>query len=694
MAEEKRFVPFVSADSNMTEFTIRALILGLIMAVVLGAANAYLGLKAGMTIAATYPAAVIGMAFLKMFKGTVLEENFARTVGSIGESVAAGAIFTLPAFFISGIWPQFFTVGHYLTSSLILVVGGVLGIMFVALLRRVMVEDRDLPFPESVAAAEIHKTGRSGGSGSTFLFGAMAGGAFIKALAEFKLFPETFEQFVSFTKTTITGTVIKGQGGILASSPGISPAYMGVGYIIGPKLGALNFSGGLLAWGLLAPVILYFITPFIDMNFIGQWAAYLMGKDTTLSLQAATAKASDPIFQINAIWRFIVKPIAIGGMLMGAGFTLFKMRKSLIAGIGRSVTDVKKAASGHEVITDRTEKDLKFSWVIIGILASAFMTFIISKFLFGTDYLPAIVAATLLIILAFFFAAISGYLVGIMGSSNNPISGLTLTALVVTALIMVIMGVDAGHGGVAAVLGVAAIVCVAAAVAGEMLQDLKAGHILGGTPWKMQLGDIVGVVLSAAVMFFVLDFLNQADIAQGLKEGYVGGFGSPKLSAPQAGLMAMLSKGIVGGEMAWPLIIVGMLMGLAFILMQVKSPMLVSVGMYLPLETTFAIFLGGLIKGLVDIFVKKGNYNDAQRARIENTGVLLAAGFIAGEALTGLGFAPFKIAKIDLLQIFTNVQAYWPISILVLIVIGYVMIKIPLKNAGNPDEPAPPTAMM
>jgi OPT family oligopeptide transporter len=634
------------------------------------------------------------MAILKMFKGTVLEENFARTVGSIGESVAAGAIFTLPAFFISGIWPEFFTIGHYVTSSLILVVGGVLGIMFVALLRRVMVEDKDLPFPESVAAAEIHKTGRSGGTGSKFLFGAMGGGVLIKALAEFKLFPETFSKFISFSKNTITGTTISGQGGLLISSPGISPAYMGVGYIIGPKLGALNFSGGLLAWGLLAPMILYFITPFIDLNFLTHWANYLMLKDGTLTMQDAMNKVSDQGFQIEQIWRYIVKPIAIGGMLMGAGYTLFKMRKSLIAGIGRSIKDVKKAAAGHEVVTERTEKDLKFSWVIFGILAAAVCTFLITFYIFQTDFLPAFVAATLLIVLAFFFAAISGYLVGIMGSSNNPISGLTLTALVVTALIMVVMGVDAKHGGVAAVLGVAAIVCVAAAVAGEMLQDLKAGHILGGTPWKMQIGDLVGVVLAAGVMFLVLHSLNQADIAQGVKEHYVGGFGSKNLASPQAGLMAMLSNGIVGGEMAWPLIIVGMLMGLAFILMQVKSPMLVSVGMYLPLETTFAIFLGGLVKGLVEIFMKNGKYNDAQKARIENTGVLLAAGFIAGEALTGLGFAPLKIWSINYGAIFSTVENYWPISLLILAIIAFVMIYIPLKNAGSPDEPAPPTAVM
>jgi putative OPT family oligopeptide transporter len=368
------------------------------------------------------------------------------------------------------------------------------------------------------------------------------------------------------------------------------------------------------------------------------------------------------------------------------------MRKSLITGIGRSVGDVKKAAMGHEVNVARTDKDMKFSWIMIGIFAAAVATFCITKFLFGTELLPAVVAATVLIVLAFFFAAISGYLVGIMGSSNNPISGLTLTALVVTALIMVSLGVDAGHGGVAAVLGVAAIVCVAAAVAGEMFQDLKAGHILGGTPWKMQIGDIIGVVVAGCVMFYVLMFLNQADIAQGVAQGYEGGFGSPKLSAPQAGLMAMLAKGIVGGEMSWPLIIVGMLMGLAFIMMQVKSPMLVSVGMYLPLETTFAIFLGGLVKGAVDMICEKRKYNEAQKARVENVGVLLAAGFIAGEALTGLGFAPLKIAEIKTIEFFAHPP--FAISLLVLAVIAYIMIYIPVKNAGKPDEPAPPAASM
>lgn len=684
MSDNKKFIPFVSPESNMAEFTLRALLIGLVMSVVLGAANAYLGLKAGMTIAATYPAAVIGMAIIKAFRGTVLEENFARTVGSIGESVAAGAIFTIPAFYIAGIWVPFFSIENYITTCLILMAGGVLGIMFVALLRRVMVEDVELPFPESVAASEIHKAGRQGGGGSKFLFAAMGFGAIVEALKNFGLFPGVWEKFVSFADTTLNigkAGLAKVKGGLLISSPGISPAYMGVGYIIGPKLAALNFSGGVIAWGLLVPSILYFLAPSIDFAAI---ASSLMAEDNTLTL----AQAQEQAWSLTAasIWKFIVRPMAIGGMLVGAAFTLFKMRKSLIAGIQRSIGDVKKAASGTQT-TNRIEKDMKFSWIMLGILCVAVATFLITFLIFKTSFLVAFVAATLLIILAFFFAAVSGYLVGIMGSSNNPISGLTLTALVVTALILVLIGVKAESGGVAAVLGVAAIVCVSAAVAGEMLQDLKAGHILGGTPWKMQVGDIIGVIAASLVMFGVLVILNEGDIKSG-----GAGFGGANLPAPQASLMAMLSKGIVGGEMAWPLIIVGMLMGLGLILMQVKSPMLISVGMYLPLETTFAIFLGGVVKGIVDMIAERRGFNAAQKVRVENIGILLASGLIAGEALMGLVFAGLAFFEVRLFSIFANPS--FAIALVVLFAISAILIFYPVKNAGDANEPAPPGAMM
>lgn len=678
MSEEKPFVPFVPAEKVLSEFTLRALVLGLIMAVVLGAANAYLGLKAGMTIAATYPAAVIGMAFLRMFKnGTILEENFARTVGSIGESVAAGAIFTIPAFLIAGIWADFSSIQHYLEASFIMLLGGIIGILFVAILRRVMVEDRELPFPESVAAGEIHKAGQRGGSGAKFLFWAMGLGGVIQLLKQLQFFASSWEKFVSFSTQKLqfwkTDGISAG-GGALITTPGVSPAYMGVGFIIGPNLAALNFTGGLLAWGLFVPLLLYFLGPEIvrsmeaagtPINSESQWIAIAV-----------------------EVWRKFVRPVAIGGMLMSAAFTLYRMRKSLAVGLGRAISDVRRAASGSDHQEIRTERDLPFLWVFVGLLIASIGTFFIYLY-FSNDLVAALVSTLVMIVAGFFFAAVSGYLVGLIGSSNNPISGLTISTLIVAALLLVLLGVK-GQSGVAAVLGVAAVICVAAAVAGEMLQDLKVGHILGGTPWKMQLGDIFGVLLSAFVMFLPLYYLHQSDIISGGT-----GLGGKNYPAPQASLMAILAKGIVGGDMAWPLIIVGMLMAIGFILLKVRSPMLVCVGMYLPLETSFAIFIGGLIRGILDKFITKKNFNDAQKARIDNTGVLLASGLIAGEALTGLLFAIIAVVNYEFLKSLIIFQEpTFLLSLLVFVIVGWVLVQVPIKNAGSPDEPAPPSAIM
>ncbi len=665
-----RYTPYVPAQTDLKEFTAKALIIGLLMSVVLGAANAYLGLKAGMTIAATYPAAVIGMALLRLMRGNILEENFARTVGSIGESVAAGAIFTIPAFFIAGIWTPFSTWGNYLIASVIMLVGGILGVLFVALLRRVMVEDVELPFPESVAAAEIHKAGRAGGTGAAYLFGAMGLGAVIQTLIQLKVFLASKQWFVPFASSTIplaeSGSVTA-QSGVVLKSPGVSPAYLGVGYIIGPKLASLNFSGGLLAWGLFVPIISYFIGPAL----VG--SGNLGDSDTWMELS-------------TQVWKNIVRPIAVGGMLMSAAYTLFRMRTSLIGGLSRSVSDVKKAALG-EVTTIRTEQDLSLKRVVWGIAAAAVATLFIYRY-FAGDWTAALVATVVMIIAGFFFAAVSGYLVGIIGSSNNPISGLTLSTLLVAAILMVALGMK-GKPGVSAVLGVAAVVCVAAAVAGEMLQDLKVGHILGGTPWKMQVGDLLGVALASLVMFVPLIILHEGDISKGGT-----GLGGASLSAPQASLMAMLSEGIVGGNMAWPLIIVGIVMGFGLILMQVRSPMLVCVGMYLPLETSFAIFVGGLIKGVVERMATRRGMNDGQKSRIENNGVLLAAGLIAGEALIGLLFASLAIFNVMYEEWLPNqFRLSFPWSLTVFALIALILIAVPLRNAGRPDEPAPPSGV-
>jgi len=308
-------------------------------------------------------------------------------------------------------------------------------------------------------------------------------------------------------------------------------------------------------------------------------------------------------------------------------------------------------------------------------------------YLYFSGTLPgSVVAAIVMVVLGFFFAAVSGNLCGMIGSSNNPVSGLTLCTLVVAALLMVALGVS-GPGGVAAVLGVAAVVCVSSAVAGEMLQDLKVGHILGGTPAKMQIGDLFGIAVSSLVLFFPLMMLHRA---------YT--FGSAALSAPQAGLMAMLAQGIVGGNMAWPLVVVGIFLGFALVMVQVKSPMLFAVGMYLPLETTFAIFVGGVIRWITDKLRDRRGFNDAQKARVDNAGVLTASGLIAGEALCGIVIAAIiarQLAKGGAGQLFQlSVGSSWISGLIGLAILIAVMIKLPLANAGSPDEPAPPTAIM
>ncbi len=677
---DQRHTPYVPADSDQREFTMRALILGLFMCVILGAANAYLGLKAGMTIAATYPAAVIGMAVLRMMKGSLLEENFARTVGSIGESVAAGAIFTIPAFVILKLW-TFNTLKDYLTASALMIVGGILGIIFVTMLRRVMVEDPELKFPESVAASEIHKAGQRGAEAAIQLFKAMGVGAAVRLLDALGVFSSsnTFTVAVGKVRQSIVrlgltkdAPAITAGGFSTFSAPAVSPAYIGVGYIIGPELGALNFAGGLLAWGLFVPLLVFFLGP----GMIDKYAAAAAGDQA-----AAWANI------VGDLYRFVVRPIAVGGMLVGACYTLYRMRKNLFAALRRAVGDLKKSAGAHEA-TSRLDRDINFKFVALGLVGVLILMIALYSY-FTKAIGPAVLAAIVMLVTGFFFAAVSGNLVGMIGSSNNPLSGLTLATTIVAALTMVIIGLK-GVEGVAAVLGVAAVGCVSAAVAGEMLQDLKVGHILGGTPWKMQAGDLFGVVVAGAVMFFPLYVLHFADIKQ---FGAAAGFGSPRLPAPQAGLMAALSSGIVGGEMAWPLVVVGILMGISLILIKVKSPMLFSVGMYLPLETTFAIFVGGVIRGVVDRMREKRGYNDAQKARVENAGVLAASGLIAGEALMGLLVAAVVFFRAQGFPSITWAFAR-PMAIPIAAVLLAYLIWVPLGKAGAADEPAPPTAVM
>src|SRR5689334_14143106 len=352
----RKHQPYVPETMEMKEFTFRAVLLGMLMTGILGAANAYLGLRAGMTIAATYPAAVIGMSILRLMKGSILEENIARTIGSIGESVAAGAVFTIPAFVLAGLWP---TLGmeKYWQSFALMAIGGLLGILFVTLLRRVMVEDPELPFPESVAASEIHKAGQQGSKAAKILFANMGFGGLMYLLGAINVFNPSNQFHIRIADlgkklllrtgtnpnvaTTITG------GATLFNAPDISPAYLGVGYIIGPRLAALNFAGGVLAWGLLVPLLTYLVGPY-------------------LQAQMPPGQAVSWADLSGAIYFSVVRPIAVGGMLVGACFTLFRMRKQLGLGMKRAVSDLKKSAVAHEA-SDRTERDLSSKVVFLGV---------------------------------------------------------------------------------------------------------------------------------------------------------------------------------------------------------------------------------------------------------------------------------------------------------------------------------------
>ena len=654
---ELNYKPFVPNDSSMKELTFKAVFVGVVLAVVLGAANAYLGLKAGMTVAAAFPAAVIAMAVLRPFGGTILEENLARTTGSVGEALAAGAIFTIPAFVMAGVWPEF----NYWQSTALMLVGGLLGVSFVFVLRRALVQDATLPYPESIACAEIVKAGQAGSTGAGHVFTMLGLGGFIeffKSPNGIQIINDKLSTMLDFGTSKVR-YLIEGKeigtssfaGSSLIEAPLASPALIGVGYIIGPRLSSIIFSGGVFGWMFLMPLVLFF---------------------TSDSLSALVSVDNSFADIAKAAYSATIKPVAVGAMLVGAFYTLFSMRSNLIGGIARGFSDIKEARSGTSTV-ERTEKDLPFSTSFMGIGALIIIMIVLYTFFtksFGAGFVSAIVMA----IAGFLFAAIAGYLVGVIGSSSNPISGLTLTTLLIAAVLMVALGMT-GNSGIIAVLGVASVVCCVAGVAGDMMQDLKVGHILGGTPWRMQVGEMFGVVAAALVLIFPLIWLHN---------GTPGGIGGDNLPAPQAGLMAMMAKGIVGGEMAWPLVISGMLFAVALILIKSPSPMVIAVGMYLPFNTTFAIFIGGIIKLILSKQAEKRAKNPGDKEKVENTGILLASGLVAGEALMGIVLAVLVTINLELPSLVDSASGFLSLftsllALAVVIFLAFILIKLPLK---------------
>ncbi len=660
MDDKPKFKPYVPEDTQLSEFTFPAVALGVALAAVLGAANAWLGMKAGQTIAATFPAAVVAMAFLRLTRGNILQENIARTAASVGEALVAGAIFTVPAFIIVGYWESLLAWDAYLEGTALLLVGGTLGVLFVILLRRTLVVEAELPFPESVAAAEIHKAGQKGATGASYVFSAMGLSMLIELFKNdggIKLFKEYvggFHQF-ALSKVALLGQALEFRGGLLWRSPAASPALMGVGFVIGPRLAAITFSGGLFAWFVLIPLVLF-------MNGSG-------GAIETLVRLGRGGWAD----AAGEAWYNIVRPIAVGAMIVGAFWTLWGLRRQLASGIGKALSDMRAMKAGGPA-PSRLERDLSLPTIFALVLVMVIPVTLLYWY-FSRSFLAALVAACVMIVAGFLFAAVAGYLVGVIGSSSNPISGLTLTTLLIAALLMVALGLAERGGGtiaaIAAVLGVATVVCCACGIAGDMMQDLKVGHILGGTPWRMEVAEIVSVVLVSFVLILPIGWLHASDIKLGGT-----GIGGEALPAPQAGLMAMLSQGIVKGEMAWPLVLVGIGFSVGLVLLRAPSPMLIAVGMYLPLQTTFAIFVGGIIRWILDRTLERRRASEAERDRASNTGLLVASGLIAGEALTGVILALAVLLDVTFPKLVPEGSAL--AMLFIFAVVTWVLIALPL----------------
>ena len=679
----KEFKPFVPADSREPEMTFKAVLLGVFLSALFGAANAYLAMKAGQTIAATIPAAVIAIAAFRLpfLRGGVLEQNITRTAASVGEALVAGAAFTIPAFLLvqiggQAVWADF--TGHFWESTLMLLAGGLLGIFFIIVLRRPLCVDSDLPFPEATACAEVVKAGQHGTTDAPrYVFGALGLGALLHFFTNsrgLQIFRDSMDGFLAFPRAVIShfdldkrpiGDVAT-TGGLPYVTPSASPALMGIGYIIGPRLAAINFSGSVFAWWLLIPLVL-FIDPDLPRR---------------LALPGGTPASWDVLSY--SVWYNVVRPIAVGAMLVAAVYTLYSMRGSLVASIRGALASRGHASAAS--LQSRLDRDIPLRWIVLSIVALVLPIGLIYYRFTGRPG-AAVLAAVVMTITGFVLSAVGGYLVGLIGSSNQPTSGLTLSALVVAALLMVGVGVR-GLAGVAAVLGVASVVCIACSVSGSLIQDLKAGYLLGGTPWKMQVAEIISVTVLAFFLMFPILALHKT---------YT--IGSRALPAPQAGLMALLAKGIVGGEMAWGLVLMGCLFGVGLIMIDAPAPMLIAVGMYLPFETTAAIFVGGMLKWVADRVAARRKLSPARKEALEQRGTLLASGFIAGEAITAIvlsgafviadrffRYPDFSVTRLlvrtDKLALFRN----WggALSLIVFAVVAYTLIRVPFRK-GLPE---------
>lgn len=597
MENKTDFKPYIPADKVMPEFSVTAAVLGCLLAILFGAANAYLGLRVGMTVSASIPAAVISMGVIRviMKKDSILENNMVQTIGSAGESLAAGAIFTLPAVFMWAMEGKCDVPG-VLSIALIALCGGTLGVLFMIPLRTALIveEHGTLPYPEGTACAEVLLAGEEGGEKSAVVFSGLGIAALYKFITDgLKLFPSE----VNFDIKTSSFTAGFGLD--------VLPALAGVGYICGIEISSYMFAGGILSYLVLIPAIVYFGGESLS--------AVLDGAGNALAFNALSP---------SAVWSNYIRYIGAGAVAAGGILSLIKSLPVMIRTFAKAMQGFGKNVEGGS----RTEQNISMKTVLIGVVVIAVVMWL----------LPAIPisfpGALLIVVFGFFFASVSSRMVGIVGSSNNPVSGMAIATLIATTFIFKAIGMT-GIDGMVAAISVGTVICIIAAIAGDASQDLKTGYIVGATPKKQQIGEILGAVVAAFAIGGVMYLLHAA-----------WGFGSEAIPAPQASLMKMVVEGVMGGTLPWTLVFIGVFSALVVEVLGIPV-MAFAVGLYLPIHLSAPIFVGGLLRWFLE---KKKNFKDeaAKKDSIER-GILYSSGMIAGEGLVGILLAVFAVAGLD-----------------------------------------------
>ncbi|HEY6178779.1 MAG TPA: oligopeptide transporter, OPT family [Kofleriaceae bacterium] len=664
--------PYIPASKSLPELTIGVLILGAILSVVLGSANAYLGMFAGMTVSASVPAAVMSMGILRALRsGNILQNNAVQTAAASGEGLASGVIFTLPAMVILHKWTEF----SYLETTLIAAFGGILGVLFTIPLRRALIIDQPLQFPEGVATAEVLKVGAEGGGGLRVLMLSALIGAVVKVGATgVKLWAETVRFGGWLTGGTATVAAAPTAASGTAAGAGVpfyfginaSPALLSVGYIVGFNVASVIFAGSVLNRWISVPLFSAF----------GDAAAIIadQNKHITLAQMLSGASALDAA---DLYHKYVTRYLGVGGMLVGGVWSLYKLRKSLLGGITAGLDAYKKRRAGGTESVIRTEHDMPMNIILLLIAASVIPLFFIFWHFTNSAWI-GVVMAVVMVIAGFLFSAVASYMAGLVGSSNNPVSGITISTILVSALLLLGLGLETPAGPIAAVL-IGGVVCCAAAIGGDNLQDLKCGQLVGSTPWKQQTMQILGVVVAAFVMAPVLNLLNIS---------YT--IGSEHLPAPQANLMGTVAFGVFEGGLPKQIIGIGAAIAVVVIIIdsllqrsgsKIRVPVMAfAVGVYLPFDLNVSIFLGGVISYLVSRALDRAEASTARRGEVERNGLLAAAGFITGEALLGVLLAIPVVAHFDITLLGGKLEHLPYPSIAFVLIVMFLLYRLALRR--------------